>query len=72
MIKWLCVVLFSMVITGSFAQTDSVFWFAAPEVTNDNSSTHTDRPIILRVTAFNSSATVKVTQPANPLLRLSF
>jgi gliding motility-associated-like protein len=64
--KWFYVMLFSMLMTSSFAQTDSVFWFAAPEITNDNSSPHTDRPIIMRMTAFSVAANVTISQPANP------
>ncbi|MDX2247941.1 MAG: gliding motility-associated C-terminal domain-containing protein [Bacteroidia bacterium] len=44
------------------AQTDTEFWFAAPEV----AIAHGDRPIQLRVSAFDSSATVTVSRPANP------
>jgi len=66
MMKWFYVMLFSMLMTSSFAQTDSVFWFAAPEITNDNSSPHTDRPIIMRMTAFSVAANVTISQPANP------
>lgn len=51
------------------AQTDFVFWFAAPEVTVNNMppSSHTDRPILLRLTAFTATANVTISQPANPL-----
>lgn len=44
------------------AQTDTVFWFAAPEV-----SIHTanfDRPIVLRMTTATQPATVTISQPA--------
>jgi gliding motility-associated-like protein len=44
------------------AQTDTVFWFAAPEV-----SIHTanfDRPIVLRMTTSAQPATVTISQPA--------
>ncbi|NNV56225.1 T9SS type B sorting domain-containing protein [Limnovirga soli] len=44
-----------------FAQTDTSFWFVAPEVT----STHGDRPIFLRFTSLDKPATIVVSQPAN-------
>ena len=43
------------------AQQDTVFWFAAPEV----SASEGDSPIYLRLLSFNNPATVTVTQPAN-------
>jgi hypothetical protein len=43
------------------AQIDKTFWFAAPEVT----SLHTDRPIKFVLSAFDRSATVTISQPAN-------
>jgi len=66
MLKWLSVILISFISLHTFAQTDSVFWFAAPEIINDNFSTHTDRPILLRVTAYDKPAFVTISQPANP------
>ncbi len=44
------------------AQTDTLFWFAAPEVTQNPNNY--DRPIILRITSYVQAATVTVTQPA--------
>ncbi|MEI6142218.1 MAG: gliding motility-associated C-terminal domain-containing protein [Mariniphaga sp.] len=47
----------------SFAQTDTEFWFAAPEV-----SAHTnnyDRPIYLRISSYDKPTSVTITQPAN-------
>jgi len=46
------------------AQTDTEFWFAAPEVSIHNSTF--DRPIIVRLTAYNQPSTVTISQPANP------
>lgn len=46
----------------SRAQTDTLFWFAAPEI-----SIHTqnfDRPIVLRITTYSQPATVTISQPA--------
>jgi len=54
------------------SQTDTEFWFAAPEITYEFISpspmqgTGMDRPIALHLSTFESSATVTVDQPANP------
>jgi gliding motility-associated-like protein len=53
---------FSVIVLISAAQTDTLFWFAAPEV-----SIHTqnfDRPIVLRMTTSGQAATVTISQPA--------
>jgi len=54
-------ILLILLFIGSHAQTDTSFWFVAPEVT----SGHADRPIFLRFTALNQDAVVTITQPAN-------
>lgn len=49
------------------AQTDTVFWFAAPEITNIQTTYDglpADRPIKLHFAAKNQSATVQIFQPA--------
>lgn len=46
---------------NGFSQTDTSFWFAAPDIT----ASHADNPIILRITALNEDATVTISQPAN-------
>jgi gliding motility-associated-like protein len=47
------------------AQTDTLFWFAAPEILNiTNNSITMDRPIVLNITTYNQSAVVTITQPA--------
>jgi len=43
------------------AQTDSEFWFVAPEV----SSGHTDNPVVLRISAFSEATDVQISMPAN-------
>ncbi|NQV02522.1 MAG: IgGFc-binding protein, partial [Bacteroidia bacterium] len=43
------------------AQTDTEFWFVAPEVT----SNHEDHPVKLRLNAYGEDAIVTITQPAN-------
>lgn len=45
----------------SFAQIDTEFWFAAPDVT---SASNKDRPILLRITSFEQAAVVTISQPA--------
>ncbi len=49
-------------ITVAKAQIDTLFWFAAPEV----SSTHGDEPVALHFSTFSSAATVTISIPANP------
>ncbi len=44
------------------AQTDTLFWFAAPDLQRD----HGDRPIFLRVATGTESAIVSISQPADP------
>lgn len=46
------------------AQTDTAFWFAAPEIAMHGTYT-LDRPIYLRLSAYSISASVTVSQPAN-------
>ncbi|MEO6304040.1 MAG: hypothetical protein ABIP51_12795, partial [Bacteroidia bacterium] len=43
------------------AQTDTSFWFAAPNI----SATMGDQPIQLHIQTYNQAATVFVSQPAN-------
>jgi hypothetical protein len=45
-----------------YSQTGTEFWFAAPEV----SFGHGDQPIYFRITSFNQSSLITVSQPANP------
>jgi hypothetical protein len=44
-----------------FSQQDTVFWFAAPEI----STSVGDNPIYLRFLTYNNASTVTVSQPAN-------
>ncbi len=46
------------------AQKDTLFWFVAPEISNDNRSL--DAPVFLNISAFNEASTVTIKQPANP------
>ena len=45
----------------SFGQQDTIFWFAAPEV----SSAENDNPIYLNLTTYADPAQVTISQPAN-------
>src|SRR6187549_534752 len=58
-------ILFSIVTN---AQTDTLFWFAAPEITSGGQSL--DRPILLRITAYSKASIVTISQPANPAFLL--
>ena len=44
-----------------FGQTDTKFWFVAPEV----SSSHADDPVLFRITTANLPADVEITMPQN-------
>jgi gliding motility-associated-like protein len=50
----------------SFAQTDTSFWFAAPEVCLGNFVPYLDRPVRFVVSSYSTPATVTISQPANP------
>ncbi|UKN02992.1 PKD domain-containing protein [Paracrocinitomix mangrovi] len=45
----------------SFAQQDTIFWFAAPDI----SSGAGDTPVHLRLLSYDQAATVTISQPAN-------
>lgn len=53
-----CLIFFTQT---SFAQADTEFWFAAPDL----QQTHGDRPIFLRLAATSTAATVTISIPAN-------
>ncbi|MDO9512393.1 MAG: IgGFc-binding protein [Bacteroidales bacterium] len=66
--------IFLMVVLSTFAfasqliaQSDTEFWFAAPENSfGGGSSTNRDNPIYIRVATFAQGATITVSQPARP------
>jgi gliding motility-associated-like protein len=62
MVYRLCFLLLLFPLTHLDAQTDSEFWFVAPEV----SETHGDSPIFLRISTLDQDADVKVRMPADP------
>lgn len=45
----------------SFAQQDTIFWFAAPEI----SSSQGESPVHLRLMSYDQASTVTISQPAN-------
>jgi gliding motility-associated-like protein len=53
---------FIFIIQKSFAQTDTAFWFAAPDISSDFGY---DRPIAFRISSFQLACIVTVSQPAN-------
>jgi uncharacterized protein (TIGR02145 family) len=50
---------------AGFTQTDTEFWFIAPEVSK-NGGSNFDIPIYLRISSYSQPSTVTVDQPANP------
>lgn len=55
----LCIGFLMLHTDGLIAQTDTVFWFVAPNV----SSIHGDRPVYFRFTSFERPAQVRITAP---------
>lgn len=51
--------------TGLKAQSDTLFWLVAPEVTDS----HGDRPVYLRLSTVNQPSIVTVTLPADPTFK---
>ena len=60
-LKYLISILLISISFSGFSQTDTEFWFVAPEVT----SGHGDSPISFRLNAFDSASSVTISQPAN-------
>ena len=54
--------LFIILSQKSYSQTDTAFWFAAPDI---SSSFSYDRPIALRLSSFQTASIVTISQPAN-------
>ncbi|TAL67823.1 MAG: T9SS type A sorting domain-containing protein [Bacteroidetes bacterium] len=57
--------LLSVFSVASYCQTDTEFWFVAPEV-SQNGSQDLDRPIFLRMSSFDHPSVVTISQSANP------
>lgn len=51
-------------VNKSYAQLDTSFWFAAPEVSQSGNE-NLDRPIVLRISTLNQPAIITVSMPAN-------
>lgn len=62
LIKYLFLFFLLLSSTRTFAQTDTSFWFAAPEVSSQDGF---DRPIVIRLTSYARPCTVTISQPAN-------
>ncbi len=59
-----CLILFFQ---KNFAQSDTTFWFAAPQVSFNNAyNSGLDRPIVLHITNGNSTSTITISMPSNP------
>ena len=58
--------IFSILILKAEAQTDTLFWFAAPEVSYSPSFV-LDRPIMLQISTGNLASTVTISQPAGSM-----
>lgn len=52
---------FQFFFLGAFAQIDTTFWFAAPDI----DASHGDQPILLRLVALNQNTMVRISQPQN-------
>src|SRR5690606_15503907 len=63
-IKTLSFFIILLISLSSKAQVDTLFWFAAPEVSHSISAGVLDRPIYLRLTTYGQPATVTISQPA--------
>ena len=66
--KRLLIALFLILQISSLqAQSDTAFWFAAPDLNgNISSGPNADRPIFLRISTTTSAADIVISQPANP------
>ena len=60
--KALLVILWLGITLGCMAQTDTEFWFAAPDL----EANHSQTPIRFCVVSYETAATVVFEQPANP------
>ena len=62
-IRYACLVLICLfcTISKTYAQIDTEFWFAAPDITSAGGR---DVPVYLRITSFGEASTVTISQPA--------
>ena len=63
LLKRICLLFWFLTILShlSYSQKDTLFWFAAPEVSSGSG----DSPVFLRFLSYNDPVTITVTQPAN-------
>jgi gliding motility-associated-like protein len=61
---FLCCFINACYLSSVLSQIDTDFWFVAPEVSKSNENF--DRPIVFRITAFNTASNVTISQPDNP------
>ena len=54
-----------LITLNCFAQTDTEFWFVAPDVSRD----HGDSPVNFRISTFDQEASIRISIPANPNFR---
>ena len=69
--KWfihiICVVVVGLMPAALNAQSDTAFWFGAPDLNgNIASGPGADRPIYIRISASNLPTSISISQPANP------
>ena len=61
--KKILLIIFILLATNAYCQTDTLFWFAAPDVDEIG---NLDKPIKLRISSYQLPSIVIVSQPANP------
>jgi len=61
---FLCCFLLVMVSFVTKAQTDTAFWFAAPDVQGNGSTPPQDQPIYVKLAAYSAGAIVHISIPA--------
>lgn len=59
--RFLTILIFFYFFNTAYSQTDTVFWFVAPEVVQS----HGDDPIFFRLSSYQDSALVTISQPSN-------
>lgn len=60
-----CILAFWALKNSCFGQSDTTFWFAAPEVCVGNFAPALDQPIRLVISTYSSPSTITISQPAN-------
>jgi gliding motility-associated-like protein len=60
--KKICVLIGVVLVSFAHAQSDTLFWFAAPAVTPQ----HENTPEVIHISTYSSPATVTISEPSNP------